>query len=579
MQPSNSKIILWLAMLLLCLFLIYYLLSPGNTFLARAGSSHIKILLIGIDGGSWDILKRLSAEGKIPHFQKLIETGSYGYLNSLSWKRIILGGKGYFSPIVWASIATGKIPSKHGIEDFTLPLPSRLVANLVPQNTAAFAAVRLPEEIGEESELIFRARTISPIRKKKINVSLNDTSLRNVELNNQWRVMKVPLPDFAFKRENTLNFAYSAENSEIGKPIAEVNYVRVYHSSGQEIADLHFLREKNLFLQGWQIPPPAALASASSFHLRTSTIWQILSKQKRKVGVVGWWASWPATPVNGYLVTSYVGHQGARMKGIGKGWLGKLQDLTYPPDYVKEVQEKLFFPDSIYPEIVKRFYDPASCACIGKKQYEVFRNFYWQDRFFEELSLDLLARKGPFDFFCVYFRGIDTSGHQFIDFSENPESVNQCKDCDTNRLATIVENYYTYMDEVVGKLLQFQDKSTVTMIVTDHGQVAQGDKGVHANNGFILMQGAPVRRHKMKAADVLDITPTILYLMGFPVAQDMDGSAMIEAIDPGYLSRHPISFISTYDDYSTISGEKEEVVNEQIEKEELEELKALGYIQ
>lgn len=568
--------------LLVCLLLgalVYYFLTPSEQLHTGQNRSGARVFLIGIDGGSWDILQRLVTEGKMPHFQKLIQNGAAGNLNSLTWKRMILGGKGYFSPIVWTSIATGKLPDKHGVEDFTLPLPSHLVANLVPDTEKAFATIELPSEIRGRTELIFRARTVPSIPKKKLEISLNSQELEEIELSDQWRVFRVSLPGTKFGATNLITINYSARDSEIGKPVANINFVRVYNPDGQEAADLHFIREKKLYGQGWQIPKTEMVASTSSFHLRTLSLWEILSQNDRRVGVIGWWATWPATKVNGYLLSSHVGHQGARMKGIGRSWLDKLKDVVYPPEYLREVKEDLFLPDTLNAEIVERFYDPHACNCVSKKQFEVFRNFYWQDRFFEKLSVSMLKKHGPFDLFTVYFRGIDTSGHQFLDYAENPESLQSCKNCDPSRLATIVDNYYIYTDQVIGKLQEFADKKTITMIVTDHGQVSLGNKGGHANNGFIVMQGGPIRSHEMKRADVLDIVPTILYALGLPVGLDMDGTVMTEAFDPAYLNKHPMAFINTYDNNSTIIGSKKEMTSEQLDREELEELKALGYIQ
>ena len=43
-------------------------------------------------------------------------------------------------------------------------------------------------------------------------------------------------------------------------------------------------------------PPSAALRSVKAF-------WNVASEKGLRVGVVNWWATWPADPVNGYLVT------------------------------------------------------------------------------------------------------------------------------------------------------------------------------------------------------------------------------------------------------------------------------------
>jgi len=67
--------------------------------------------------------------------------------------------------------------------------------------------------------------------------------------------------------------------------------------------------------------------------------------------------------------------------------------------------------------------------------------------------------------------------------------------------------------------------------------------------------------------------------MGLSVPQDMDGSVMIEAFRPEYLEKHPIQFRRTYETITTQTKEQPEIRDEEAEKEGLEKLKALGYIQ
>jgi len=78
---------------------------------ARAGEKpRTKVLLIGVDAGEWDVLGPLLDEGKVPAFARLRREGASGTLRSLEPLTK--------SPIIWASIATGKVPSKHGIGNF-----------------------------------------------------------------------------------------------------------------------------------------------------------------------------------------------------------------------------------------------------------------------------------------------------------------------------------------------------------------------------------------------------------------------------------------------------------------------------
>jgi hypothetical protein len=37
-----------------------------------------------------------------------------------------------------------------------------------------------------------------------------------------------------------------------------------------------------------------------------------------------------------------------------------------------------------------------------------------------------------------------------------------------------------------------------------------------------------------------DVVPTLCYLLGLPVAQYMEGEVIVDAVDTGYLTTHPL---------------------------------------
>jgi hypothetical protein len=71
--------------------------------------SRPKILVFGLDAGTWTILNELFARNELPNLRKLRDDGASGVLRS---------EVASFSPRVWTTIATGKLPEKHGILDF-----------------------------------------------------------------------------------------------------------------------------------------------------------------------------------------------------------------------------------------------------------------------------------------------------------------------------------------------------------------------------------------------------------------------------------------------------------------------------
>lgn len=65
-----------------------------------------RVLLVGIDGASPRVLDTMFAAGRLKNLRSIADRGSYGPLQS---EEILL------SPRVWTTMATGKVPDKHGI--------------------------------------------------------------------------------------------------------------------------------------------------------------------------------------------------------------------------------------------------------------------------------------------------------------------------------------------------------------------------------------------------------------------------------------------------------------------------------
>jgi predicted AlkP superfamily phosphohydrolase/phosphomutase len=76
---------------------------------APAGSGN-KVLLIGLDGAEWDLIRPMAEAGELPNLARLMKAGVYGNLRSLEPLAK--------SPAIWTTIATGKSPEEHGIDSF-----------------------------------------------------------------------------------------------------------------------------------------------------------------------------------------------------------------------------------------------------------------------------------------------------------------------------------------------------------------------------------------------------------------------------------------------------------------------------
>ncbi|MBI1322397.1 phosphodiesterase [bacterium] len=68
-----------------------------------------RVFVLGWDGATWDILKPLMAEGRLPVLRGLMQRGVSGKLDSVFPP---------LSPVAWTTVMTGKNPGKHGIFEF-----------------------------------------------------------------------------------------------------------------------------------------------------------------------------------------------------------------------------------------------------------------------------------------------------------------------------------------------------------------------------------------------------------------------------------------------------------------------------
>ena len=89
------------------------LVVPLLLALLVAPSAHSapRVVLIGVDGATWNVIDPLIAEGKLPHLQALMARGAHANLETVEPVN---------SPTVWTSMATGQPPEVTGIASFVV---------------------------------------------------------------------------------------------------------------------------------------------------------------------------------------------------------------------------------------------------------------------------------------------------------------------------------------------------------------------------------------------------------------------------------------------------------------------------
>jgi predicted AlkP superfamily phosphohydrolase/phosphomutase len=76
---------------------------------ADGGAAGRRLVVIGLDGASWDYLRPRFREGELPNLARITREGVVGTLRSVEC---------YFTPPAWTTLFTGVLPERHGVYTF-----------------------------------------------------------------------------------------------------------------------------------------------------------------------------------------------------------------------------------------------------------------------------------------------------------------------------------------------------------------------------------------------------------------------------------------------------------------------------
>ena len=279
--------------------------------------------------------------------------------------------------------------------------------------------------------------------------------------------------------------------------------------------------------------------------LRTRTLWSILGTHGVSVGVVGWPLTDPAPAVRGFIVSDRY-HRAAQTPA---GLVGSA--AVYPPDLEADVARAMEQATGEAPVVM-------TSDGIDSRQEGPART----DRTYDRIARALAGLR-PVQVSLVRYQSLDPIGHYFLRYAV-PSEFGDVTDEERRRLGGILERYYGMIDEAVGRAIAALGPDDLLLVVSGFGMepLSPGKRiieriigdpdvsGTHerAPDGFLLAYGASVARGRLATrASLVDVTPTLLYFLGLPIARDMDGHARADLFRPAFTDDRPITFIPTYD--------------------------------
>lgn len=102
------------------------------------------------------------------------------------------------------------------------------------------------------------------------------------------------------------------------------------------------------------------------------------------------------------------------------------------------------------------------------------------------------------------------------------------------------------------------------------GPVPNHETGTHRQHGMLVVWGPGIRRGQIEKAQIIDLAPTTLHMLGLPVPDDMDGRVLTELFAEHVSPPRRVS--------REVAGGGAVGLSEHEEAEVLERLKDLGYL-
>ena len=227
---------------------------------------------------------------------------------------------------------------------------------------------------------------------------------------------------------------------------------------------------------------------------------------------------------------------------------------------------------------VELFLQPPTLFRRLRQALESGGDFVWQSN-----TLDRLLRDEPRPrLLTFYTHEPDSSQHQTWKWYE-PERFLGVSAAAVALQGDVIPQLHRDFDGFLAELRRAVGEETAIIVASDHGHSPTlvhklYTQHRHGPPGILIMDGGPFRAGlRLEDADVYDLFPTVLHLLGLPIPEDGPGRVLEEALDPAFLERFPLRTIPSYDFLDPgLAGTGS--LDDERNRQELEKLKSLGYI-
>ena len=290
---------------------------------------------------------------------------------------------------------------------------------------------------------------------------------------------------------------------------------------------------------------------------RRRALWNVLDAFGIPAGLVQVWGTHPPETIRGFVVSPYF--------HLLRGDPERAAGAVFPRSLLPEIAARAVGPQDLDPALLADLADAASPT--AKPLDDPMLQALARDAVAPDLTYaraaEVLHKAYAPSLLVVSFHGYDVAGHAFYRYA-HPEAFGNVAAEDARRYGRVLGRYASLVERWVGQIERDLGPWDVLVVVSGHGlaptplwrrlvgtltgtSVGAASHG-GAPDGVLLVVGPGIRPGAVPSnASVLDVAPTILYLMGLPVARDMEGRVLTEILEPGFARDNPVTFIPSYE--------------------------------
>jgi predicted AlkP superfamily phosphohydrolase/phosphomutase len=551
--------------------------------------AHRRVFAVGLDGATLDLIRPWAAEGKLPAFAKIMNEGAFGRLIST-----ILPVTGP----AWVSFMTGKNPGKHGVGDFMQRMSEDYRRS--PVDSSSIRATPFWVTAGQQG--------------KKVGILNVPVTYPPYEVNG-FMVSGLLTPRSAATFTYPECLAQELEDN-LGSYRVNLDHFYAKGIADRFLDDLRMLVDMRTraaeYLMNkyeWDFFMVHYIATDWVQHF----LWHCMDRghprfDEAEAGSYGDSILEIYQRVDAAL--------GRLMEGLGEdvvllvmsdhgfgpfykyvylnNWLlqhGLLRLNRSIPTRIKSFLFRVgFTPSALYRALARMKLVKIAFRARKGQRYDLLRVFFLaaQDVDWAQTRAYSMGNVGQI-FINLKGRepqGIVEPGREYEELREQIMAMlAELRDPETGH--RVVERVYrreeVYSGDHVGEM------ADILMIPRDFEYVATGLSefvsnaimessfaytGTHRKEGIFMLKGNGLKRaYEAQDAEIIDMAPTVLHLLGLPVPRDMDGKVLTEVFDQHFLALRPVEYI----DEAAQPGFSDTGLSEDEAEEVRERLRGLGY--